>query len=112
MTCASLLLSYRNAKCTINSHIIPGFYLEQFATKKRSGKPGRIWVYEKTKEPDERATRVQGRENGYFSYTEADGSLNESFEQHLAEARLGTGKMHRCLWDLSSPPSVSSSEED
>jgi hypothetical protein len=69
----------------INSHIIPAFYLEQFATRKRKSKPGRIWVYEKTKKPDERATRVQGRENGYFSYTEEDGSLNESFEQHLAD---------------------------
>ena len=70
----------------INSHIIPAFYLEQFATPSVRGtiKPGRLWVYEKSKEPDERATSVQGREKGYFGFVEADGTLEESLETILA----------------------------
>jgi hypothetical protein len=58
----------------INSHIIPAFYLEQFATPSVRGKdkPGRIWVYEKGNEPDERATSVQGREKGYFGFINPD----------------------------------------
>jgi len=72
----------------IGSHIIPRFYLEQFATPaKRKGKPGRIWVYEKQKQPDQRATTAQGFENGYFGYLRPDGStdgtLEESFENEL-----------------------------
>ncbi len=70
----------------INSHIIPAFYLEQFARPSTRGpqNPGRIWVYEKGNEPDERATSVQGRENGYFAYVKPDGTLEESFETVLA----------------------------
>lgn len=50
----------------MNSHIIPAFYLEGFASTSTRGPrgPGRVWVYEKGCEPDERATSVQGRENG------------------------------------------------
>ncbi len=70
----------------IGSHIIPKFYLEQFATPSKRGKnkPGRIWVYEKNKEPQERGTSVQGVENGYFGLVRSDGSLEESFETYLA----------------------------
>jgi Protein of unknown function (DUF4238) len=73
----------------IGSHIIPKFYLEQFANPaKRKDKPGRIWVYEKGKQPDERATTVQGAENGYFGYVRdngtVDGVLEESLEKDLA----------------------------
>jgi hypothetical protein len=71
----------------INSHIIPAFYLEQFATPSLRGenKPGRIWVYEKGAEPDERGTSVQGREKGYFGFVRPDGSLEESLESDLAD---------------------------
>lgn len=74
----------------IGSHIIPKFYLEQFASQsKRKNNPGRIWVYEKGKRPDERATSVQGVENGYFAYVRDDGTedgvLEDAFEKHLAE---------------------------
>jgi Protein of unknown function (DUF4238) len=71
----------------INSHIIPAFYLEQFAMPSIRGKdkPGRLWVYERDKEPDERATSVQGREKGYFGFINSDGTLEESFEQTLAD---------------------------
>jgi len=73
----------------IGSHIIPKFYLEQFATpSKKKGKPGRIWVYEKGKEPDERAPSVQGIENGYFAYIRNDGTedsvLEDAYERDLA----------------------------
>jgi hypothetical protein len=45
----------------INSHIIPAFYLERFARPSARGprNPGRVWVYEKGHEPDDRATSVQ-----------------------------------------------------
>jgi Protein of unknown function (DUF4238) len=73
----------------IGSHIIPKFYLEQFSTPARQkGKPGRIWVYEKGKQPHQRSTSVQGAENGYFGYIRDDGSvdgvLEEAFEKELA----------------------------
>ena len=69
----------------IGSHIIPKFYLEQFAKGRTKKKPGRLWVYEKGKDPDERSTSVQGFENGYFGYVLPDGSLEESFETELAK---------------------------
>jgi hypothetical protein len=69
----------------IGSHTIPKFYLEQFSKPSaRPGKPGRIWVYERGKAPDERATSVQGVENGYFGYVKPDGTLEESLETQLA----------------------------
>jgi hypothetical protein len=71
----------------INSHIIPAYYLEQFARPSSRGprNPGRVWVYEKGCEPQDRATRVQGRENGYFEFVHEDGKKEESFETVLAE---------------------------
>jgi hypothetical protein len=71
----------------IGSHIIPKFYLEQFSSASERGKnnPGRIWVYERGKVPHDRATSVQGKENGYFGYYKADGTLEESFEKVLAD---------------------------
>jgi Protein of unknown function (DUF4238) len=77
-------------KSKIGSHIIPKFYLEQFAnrTATKRAKPGRIWVYEKGKQPDERATSVQGTQNGYFGYIRDDGSVDgvseTAFEEGLA----------------------------
>jgi len=56
------------------SHIIPRFYLEQFASaNRRKGKPGNVWVYEKGKPPRPSSTKAQGYENGYlrsFTLTE------------------------------------------
>ena len=73
------------SRMAIGSHVIPKFYLEQFsAPSTRPGNPGRIWVYERGKEPDERATSVQGVENGYFGYVKPDGTLEESLETQLA----------------------------
>jgi hypothetical protein len=42
------------------------------------------WVYERGKEPDQRATTVQGRENGYFEHILPDGSTEEVLESELA----------------------------
>src|SRR5262249_35439805 len=79
---ASLLTS----SMAIGSHIIPKFYLEQFAVPSTvKDKPGRLWVYEKGQEPDERATSVQGKEKGYFGIVAPDGTLDEKFETRLAE---------------------------
>src|SRR5258708_2728264 len=77
----------------IGSHIIPKFYLEQFATPstRGKGKPGRIWVYEKGKSPSHRGTSVQGVENGYFGTVRPDGSLEESLEADLAEREKECG---------------------
>ena len=71
----------------INSHIIPAFYLELFARPSSRGprNPGRVWVYEKGREAHDRATSVQGRENGYFALVRPGGTLEESFETRLAE---------------------------
>jgi len=70
----------------IGSHVIPRFYLEQFSTPSKRGKskPGRLWVYERGKEPSQRATSIQGVRNGYFGYVQPDGSFEESFESDLA----------------------------
>lgn len=95
----------------IGSHIIPKFYLEQFASpSKRKNSPGRIWVYEKGKKPDERATSVQGVENGYFAYVrdDADGVLEGEFEKGLAEREnecdsvLFCSKSHLYHWPYGS----------
>jgi hypothetical protein len=70
----------------IGSHVIPRFYLEQFASEPaRKGKPGRVWVYQRGKKPQQRATSVQGRENGYFGFVRPDGTLEESLETRLAK---------------------------
>jgi hypothetical protein len=69
---------------TIGSHIIPRFYLEQFATKRR-GKPGNVWVYEKGRLPRPSSTKAQGYENGYFAFVHPNGTRDESFETQLAE---------------------------
>jgi hypothetical protein len=69
----------------IGSHIIPRFYLEQFANPaRRKGRPGKVWVYQKGKQAQLRATDSQGYENGYFGYVRPDGSLDESLESELA----------------------------
>jgi hypothetical protein len=57
--------------------------MEQFATP-RKGKAGKVWVYEKGKQPQLRATKSQGYECGYFGIVRADGSLDESMEKNLA----------------------------
>jgi hypothetical protein len=60
--------------------------LEQFANaNKRKGKAGKVWTYEKKKEPQLRATNSQGYENGYFALVRPDGTTDESFETKLAE---------------------------
>jgi hypothetical protein len=71
----------------LNSHIIPAFYLERFALPSDRGprNPGRVWVYQKGQEPDQRATSVQGKQNGYFAYVRPDGAEEESFETVLAQ---------------------------
>src|SRR5581483_8586457 len=71
----------------IGSHIIPKFYLEQFASPSKSGKKrtGLIWVYQSGKKAQLRGTSVQGVENGYFGFVRPDGSLEESFETELAQ---------------------------
>jgi Protein of unknown function (DUF4238) len=78
----------------ICSHIIPKFYLERFANApdRRNGQ-SHLWVYEKGKDPDYRATSVQGAENGYFAFVRPDGTLDESLEtrlEQLEEACLDT----------------------
>jgi hypothetical protein len=70
---------------SIRSHTIPRFYLEQFANpSRREDKRGKVWVYQKGKEPQLRATNSQGYECGYFGVVRPDGSLDESLETHLA----------------------------
>lgn len=71
----------------INSHIIPAYYLERFARPSTRGSSslGRVWVYEKGCEPQDRATSVQGRVNGYFEFVHPDGTKEESFEAVLAQ---------------------------
>lgn len=91
----------------IGSHIVPRFYLEQFANPaNRKGKPGNVWVYEKDKKPRPSSTKAQGYENGYFAYVRPDGLRDESFETHLAKMEdrcndaLVCAKSH--LYDLNS----------
>lgn len=68
------------------SHIIPKAYLDRFANDPdREGGERQIWVYEKGREPDYRATIVQGFQNGYFAFTRDDRTLDESLEKRLAD---------------------------
>jgi len=74
-----------NQGMAIGSHVIPRFYLEQFANPNRKkNRPGKVWTYEKGKEPQLRGTDSQGYENGYFAFLQPDGTLDESFEAKLA----------------------------
>src|SRR5438552_13072577 len=69
----------------IGSHVIPRFYLEQFASaNRRKGKPGSVCVYEKGKPTRPSSTKAQGYENGYFAFVHPDGTKDESFETKLA----------------------------
>src|ERR1700677_335023 len=68
---------------SIGSHVIPRFYLEQFATKRRQGKPGFVWVYEKGRPPRPSSTKAQGYENGYFTFVHPNGTRDESLKPNL-----------------------------
>lgn len=93
----------------IGSHTIPQFYLKQFGVPSKRGpeKPWRVWVYEKGQEPDERATTVQGAENGYFAFVRPDGIVDESLERDLADREddcndvLASAKSFLFDWSLS-----------
>jgi hypothetical protein len=74
----------------IGSHTIPRFYLEQFANPpRRKGKRGKVWVYQRGKPTQLRATDSQGYENGYFGCIRPDGTFDESLEKHLAKLEAG-----------------------
>lgn len=68
----------------IGSHIVPRFYLEQFAVKaKKSARTGHLWVYSTDASPRPGTAANEGRENGYFGIPRDDGSLDESLENQL-----------------------------
>jgi hypothetical protein len=79
----------------IASHIIPKFYLDQFSVpssrKRKKGPANLVWVYQKNKTPTQRATVVQGAENGYFAFVRPDGTRDESFETRLADLEGACG---------------------
>jgi hypothetical protein len=50
-----------------------------------------VWVYQKSKKPQERGTTVQGFENGYFAFIRPDGKADESLEPRLAELEARCG---------------------
>jgi hypothetical protein len=69
----------------IGSHVIPKFYLEQFATKKSpKAKAGHLWVYTKNAPVRQGTPKSEGVENGYFGMPMKEG-LDESLEAELAE---------------------------
>src|SRR6266852_6115125 len=69
----------------VGSHIVPRYYLEQFASKRRPKAPsGAVWVYAKTKPPTQRGTPVVGVENGYFDTQTPTGDVL-SYEVRLAD---------------------------
>jgi Protein of unknown function (DUF4238) len=81
-----LLKADRSESMAIGSHVIPRFYLEQFATPSaRRGKYWRVWTYQREKNPQSRTTLSQGYENGYFGFVRDDGSLDESLELKLSK---------------------------
>ena len=68
----------------IGSHIVPKYYLEQFAVKKKkSAKTGHLWVYSTDAPPRLGTARNEGRENGYFGFPLDNGSLDERLEGEL-----------------------------
>lgn len=68
----------------IGSHIIPRYYLEQFAQKPRpKGKTGHLWVYPVVGEVRRGTAGKEGREKGYFAITTADG-VSEEWEDKFA----------------------------
>ncbi len=69
----------------VGSHIIPKYYLEQFATKnKPSASTGHLWVYSKDAAQREGTPKSEGVENGYFGLPTPSGGLDESLETRLA----------------------------
>lgn len=94
----------------VGSHIIPEFYLKQFAepSKRGKSKPGRVWVYERGRGPTPRGTSRQGKENGYFEYRKPDGTWDASTEMDLANVErkcndvLFCAKFDTFLWPTGS----------
>ncbi len=66
----------------IRSHVIPRFYLKQFAFQKPNEKHY-VYLYQKGKKPEDRWTKKVGRIEGYFGYVLPDGTVEESMEQKL-----------------------------
>jgi hypothetical protein len=66
----------------IRSHIIPKFYLKQFAFEKPNSKYY-VYLYEKGKKPADRWIKRVGYELGYFGYVLPDGTFEESLEVRL-----------------------------
>jgi hypothetical protein len=52
--------------------------------------------YEREKQPQQRSTSVQGRENGYFGLVRPDGRLEESLESRLAKLEKECGDTLLC----------------
>ena len=69
----------------IGSHVIPRFYLEQFAKRKRpSAETGHLWVYRKDQLARQGAAKSEGVENGYFALPTATGEWAESLESRVS----------------------------
>jgi hypothetical protein len=69
----------------VGSHVVPRFYLEQFALKKKkAANTGHLWIYSKGSRPRQGTARSEGVENGYFAYPLPTGGVDESFENRLA----------------------------
>ncbi len=69
----------------IGSHVIPRFYLEQFATRKKAhAKTGYLWVYSTSARIRRGTAQTEGVENGYFGMPTATDRLDESLETQLA----------------------------
>ena len=68
----------------IGSHIIPRYYLEQFAEKQKpKAKTGHLWVYPVEGNPRRGTAQSEGRQRGYFAITTASG-VSEEWEGKFA----------------------------
>lgn len=91
----------------IGSHVIPKFYLEQFARKQRpSAKTGHLWVYSKDSPPRRGTAKSEGVENGYFAMPKPGGAFDETLEHGLAKLEdkangaLVTASSENFAWSL------------
>jgi hypothetical protein len=68
----------------IGSHVIPRYYLEQFAVKETpTAKSGLLWIYYKNATSRRKTAKRTGIKYGYFAVRLPSGEMDESFEAEI-----------------------------
>lgn len=81
----------------IGSHIIPRYYLEQFAEKQKpKAKTGHLWVYPVQGSSRRGTAQNEGRQKGYFAITTTSG-VSEEWEGRFASMEGRADELLACV---------------